>query len=286
MIIGADRPLAVSNIRKAAQARDYYRKTEPNDPVLTKAQTDALVERFLSSRNGAGFQAKTHMARAAANLLTRFLNRNTEIVGLEKLPPRGQGCIITSNHFSPVENTVIRHGVRKQGRKRLCVVTQATNLAMPGAVGFLMNYADTLPISDDPHYLHEGFPEALSEMMEKGEAVLIYPEQEMWFHYRKPRPGKRGAYYYAARLRVPVVSCFVEIRSLPEMDTPEFHRVRHVLHILEVLHPDPDKSPRENSVEMCQRDYALKKAAYERIYGKPMIYDFEPEDIAGWAATP
>ena len=38
--------------------------------------------------------------------------------------------------------------------------------------------------------------------------VLIYPEQEMWFNYRKPRPPKRGSYFYAAEAEVPIILVF------------------------------------------------------------------------------
>ena len=33
----------------------------------------------------------------------------------------------------------------------------------------------------------------------------------MWYNYRKPRPLKQGAYYYAAKNNVPIISCFTEI---------------------------------------------------------------------------
>ena len=37
-----------------------------------------------------------------------------------------------------------------------------------------------------------------------------------------------------------------------------------------------------SSAALAEADYAVKRAAYERIYGKPLTYDFEPSDIAGW----
>ena len=125
-------------------------------------------------------------------------------------------------------------------------------------------------------------PDILEELVKKDEFVLIYPEQEMWFNYRRPRPPRKGAYHFAAKLKVPVISCFVEMRDEQEMDTKNFHKVRYTLHILDVLYPDPQKSVRENSAALCEKDYALKKEAYERIYGKPLSYAFEPSDIAGW----
>ena len=36
---------------------------------------------------------------------------------------------------------------------------------------------------------------------------------------------------------------------------------------------------------MCRLDYEQKKQAYERAYGKPLVYTFEDEDIAGWMGS-
>ena len=60
------------------------------------------------------------------------------------------------------------------------------------------------------------------------------------------------------------------------------HCKKYRLHILDVIYPDTSKSVKENSEEMCQKDYLLKKCAYEKIYAKPLTYDFEISDIAGW----
>ena len=107
----------------------------------------------------------------------------------------------------------------------------------------------------------------------------------MWFNYRKPRPFKKGAYYFCAKLGKPIISCFVEMIDCKEKDTPEFYKVKFRLHILGTLYPDPQKSVKENSKELCEKDFFLKKAAYERIYGKPLDYDFEITDIAGWTGN-
>lgn len=284
MIIGDNRAQVIDNIRTAAGLGDFHRKVEVNDPVLTPEQQKAITDRYLSRRGKLSFRAKSLVARKTANLLTSALNRDTQIVGLDKLDTI-DGVIITSNHFSPIENTVIRTLARKLGKRRLNIVSQVGNLAMPGAIGFLMNYADTIPLSENPRYLAREFTDILGELLDKGETVLIYPEQEMWFNYRKPRPPKRGAYHFAARLGRPIVSCFVEMRDTPEHDTDEFCKVQYVLHILGTLYPDPEKSVRENSEQLCLVDFELKKEAYERIYGEPLDYSFDRSDIAGWVGS-
>lgn len=104
----------------------------------------------------------------------------------------------------------------------------------------------------------------------------------MWLNYRKPRPPKRGAYLYAAKFNVPIISCFVEMVDTDKDDTKEFKKVKYVLHILDPIYPDPEKNERDNSFDMMRRDYMQKKEAYEKAYGKPLEYAFEPSDIAGW----
>lgn len=285
MIIGDQRETVIFNIAEAAAAGNFHSKVEVNDPVLSVEQGAQIVQTYLENRKSAAYRCKAWSARHLANAATKLLNRDTQIIGLEKLAAVTGGAIVTCNHFSPLDNTVVRYLTRKLGKKRINIISQQTNFAMTGPIGFLMNYADTIPLSDEPHYMLHSLPDILSELLERGEYVLIYPEKEMWFNYRKPRPLLRGAYHFAARLGKPVVSCFIEMRDTGEMDTPQFRRVRYTLHILDVLYPDPEKSVRENSTVLCQQDYRLKKAAYEWIYSKPLCYDFEAEDIAGWTGA-
>lgn len=282
MIIGDNREAVIANIAAAAENGAFHSKVETNDPVLTPEQGEAIVRGYLKSRKKTTYKCKAFMARRMANVATRLLNKDTEIVGYEKAASVAGGAILTCNHFSPVDNTVVRCLTRKLGKKRINIISQQSNFAMTGAIGFLMNYADTIPLSGEYRYLLRELPGILEELLKKEEFVLIYPEQEMWFHYRKPRPPQKGAYHFAAKLQVPVISCFVEMRNEQEMERENFHKVRYTLHILDVLYPDPQKSVRENSAILSEKDYALKKEAYERIYGKPLSYDFEPSDIAGW----
>lgn len=282
MIIGDNRTAVIENIKNAAQKGDFYAKVELGDPVLTVEESKKITDDYLKNIKKVSFKMKTFLMRRIVNIATGIINKETEIVGSEKLPDMSKGVIITSNHFGPLENTIIRHLIKKHGNGRIKVVSQVTNFAMTGPIGLLMNYADTVPISEEPRYLARDFIGVLDENLKKGKSVLIYPEQEMWFNYRKPRPPKRGAYLFAAKLNVPVVCCFVEMIDTDKKDTDEFYKVKYRLHILDTLYPDPNKSTREISAEMAERDYELKCAAYERVYGKKLEYTFEKSDIAGW----
>lgn len=282
MIIGKNKQAVIHNIRKAAEDGDFYRKVEVDDPELTDEEEQNILRAFPKQIGTPGYRIKTKAARTLVDAVARSVNRNTQFTGLEYLKEIKGGAIVTSNHFNPLDNTAVRMAVKKTGKKRLYIVSQAGNFAMKGLIGFVMNYADTIPIGRDQDYMTGTFSELIKRPLKREQYVLIYPEQEMWFNYRKPRPPKRGAYYYAARFRVPVISCFVEMAEIKEEENEEFNKVRYVVHILPPIYPDPDRSVRENSIDMMKKDYEQKRHAYEKYYGRKLRYDFEAGDIAGW----
>ena len=283
MIIGENRKAVIENIKRYAESEQFHNKVEVNDPNLTAEQSRKITDNYIENRNRVLYKFKKCLGVWLAKAATSLINKDTEIIGLDKIPNDLGGVLITSNHFSPLENTVIRHLTNKLGRKDLGIISQTSNFAMKGLVGFLMNYADTIPISTEPRYLARDFLSILKErLVDKKHAILLYPEQEMWFNYRKPRPPKDGAYFFASKLNVPIVSCFVEMVDLTEDDTPEFKKVKYILHVLDVLYPDPQKSVRENTEFLSHTDYTLKKNCYESVYGKELTYTCENSDIAGW----
>lgn len=283
MILGDNREAVIENIKKYAENGEFHNKVELNDPVLSAEENRAITDSYMENRERLAFKLKSAVAVAIAKTATKIINKDTEIIGIEKIPTDLQGVIITSNHFGPLENTIIRHLTNKLKRRKLNIISQTTNFAMTGPIGFLMNYANTIPISTEPRYLARDFLSVMKEkLVEKKEAILLYPEQEMWFNYRKPRPPKNGAFFYATKLNIPIISCFVEIVDKSEDDTDEFKKVKYILHVLDVLYPDQTKTSKENVEYLAETDYNLKKACYEQVYNKPLTYTFESSDIAGW----
>ena len=286
LLVTPGRPKAICNIRRAALEGRFNDKTETGDPVW---EADALKENILdyvARMNSPLSRMKTLAARAIVDSwINRWSKGVDQIVGLEKLAAIQGPAFLTGNHFNPFDSGVIRTLTRKAGRGRLRTVSQGTNFVMPGLNGFILRYLDVIPLIPEPSYMNGTFRTLMQENLDRGRFILIYPEQEMWFNYRKPRPGKRGAFLFASEYGVPVVPLFAELQELPREVAPGFHDVRQVLHVLDPLYPDPAKSHRQNSLDLCQADYEAKKAAYERIYGKPLTYDFSVHDIAGWTGA-
>lgn len=282
MIIGGDKEAVVANIKKAVSEQRFNDKVEIEDPDLGEQEEKQLLTDFIADRATLSYRTKNILARQGVSAATRFINRHTTVTGIQNVRHVIGGSIVTSNHFNPLENTVVRYALGKANKKRLFVVSQPTNFKMPGWVGFFLRYADTLPISQGIHYMGRVFPTMLQKIIAQNNYVLIYPEKEMWFNYRKPRPFKRGPYYYAARFNVPVISCFVEMQPLTAKDNEQFKQVNYRVHLLKTIYPDPNKSLDQNSQEMMEKDYQQKKAAYEAAYHTKLTYNFEKDDIVGW----
>lgn len=287
MIVMDKREEVIACIRDAVARGDLNARVEVDDPNLTRDDALQVLDRFCEDYNSSLFMLKTCVARAVVGIATKCSTRDTRIEGAEKAAAVNGGAIITSNHFSPIDNAVVRKLARDCFHQRyLPIVSNTTNLAMSGLFGFLMNYADIVPVNGNPRYLRHHFEPMLNARLKAGKKVLMYPEQEMWFNYRKPRPCKRGAYLYAARAGVPIISCFVEIVDAGDLQSTDFVNISYVMHVLDPIWPDPSLSAHDNSIRMCEQDYRQKAAAYERAYGKKLNYSFSQDDIAGWVESP
>lgn len=277
-----NREPVIENIKNAANEGRFDAKVEIGDPVLTNEQKREILSRYLKSRKSLTYKWKNRTARKITAKHTEELDKTTKIVGLENIKDIKTGAIVTCNHFGPLDSVPVRKLAIQQGMKNINIVAREENLAMEGIFGYIMNYLDIIPISDLSSYMQREFPSIIKEKLDKKEYIMIYPEQEMWFHYKKPRPCKPGAYRYAAKFNVPVISCFVEIREQGEKETGDFYKTTYTLHILPTIYPDSNKSIKENANEMAEKDYEQKKKAYEEIYDEKLTYEFNPKDIAGW----
>lgn len=215
---------------------------------------------------------KSFFARRLADLLLLHCGRDLRITleGTENLLalPRDGGAILTSNHFSKFESLCVQKAAKKvPGRHRFWRVIKGNNVFIPGLIGFLMRHCDTLPLSTNLR-TQRLFAESLTQILHAGGLVLIYPEQAMWWNYRKPRPHKPGAYFYAAKNNVPIVPLFVTMQDQPgRTDAAGFPKQAYTVHILPPIYPDPTKSLRENEQAMMQKNQELCTETYTKVYG-------------------
>lgn len=282
LLVTPGRDLAIENIRRAALEGRFNDKTEPFDPQISPQALKADILGYVSRLDSPVQKLKTAVARAVVSSWVRKWSEPVnEITGIRNLLTVQGPAFLTSNHFNPFDNGVHRTLSRLTRRDRLVAISQGTNFVMPGLNGFILRNIDVIPLIQDPSYMNGDFRTLMQRNLDRNRFILIYPEQEMWFNYRKPRPGKRGAFLFAAEYGVPVVPTFVEMVDLPEVVAPGFHDVKLILHVLPPIFPDPERSARENSFIMCQADYDAKVHCYEQCYGRPLTYEFSKEDIAG-----
>ena len=274
MIIGGSKVEVIKNIKKAVENNELNKKVEVGDPHLTLEEKQDIIKKYISSKSKLSYKIKNSIARFIIATVSNVQNRETEIIGIENIKDIKTGAIITSNHFNPLDSTVVQKAIKKS-KKKMYIVGQEENLAMKGIIGFIMNYSDIIPISNQISYMKKYFSKILEELLQKNNYILIYPEQEMWFNYKKPRTLKPGAYYYAAKNNVPIISCFVEIREKEEKDNSEFYKVKYIIHILPPIYPNAEKTAKENEIIMMEKDYEQKKMAYEQAYRRYCWLDTE-----------
>lgn len=284
MIIGGSKKEVINNIKKNIENNELNKKVEVGDPNLSEDEIQKYIDDFYKNKKKISYFIKNKIANKTVKKISKELYPDIKINGLEKLDlaDLSNGAIITSNHFNPLDSYNIRKIVEEKLHKKLYIVVQDTNLAMPGFLGFLFNNIEVIPLSKSPNYIIKKFVPELKKILSKGDFILIYPEEEMWFNYRLPRPCKRGAYQFAHELDVPVISCFVKMIDTDKTDNDEFNKVKYEVSINKVIYPEAGESVKSDSRKMAEVDYEARKKAYEDAYNKKLNYAFDISDIAGW----
>ena len=202
-----------------------------------------------------------------------------EIRGIENLEEvKDLGALVTCNHFSVFDNYAVYKALAPVLGKRdlYKIIREGNYTSFPGLYGYLFRHCNTLPLSSNFSCMKE-FAAALHILFQRGEKVLIYPEQGMWHNYRKPRPLKIGAFRFAAKEKAPVIPIFITLEDTEKSDALGLPVQSYTVHILPPIFPDPSLSVRENSERMCLENFALWKETYESVYQKKLEYTTEGE---------
>lgn len=187
------------------------------------------------------------------------------------------GAVITCNHFGIPDNYILYHCIQKSLKKKRLykVIREGNYTGFGGLFGFLFRNCNTLPLSSNRRTM-VNFMSAADTLLRRGEAVLIYPEQGMWWNYRKPRPFKIGAFKIAARAGVPVLPTFVTMKDdETKLDEHNYPLQHYTLHVMPPVYPDKTLSEKQAAEKMKEDTFALYKAKYEEVYGVPLAYHEE-----------
>ena len=191
--------------------------------------------------------------------------------GTEKLKKLRSGAVITANHFSPFDSIPIHKIVKKATRKKLFKIIREGNYSFPGLYGFFMRHCNSIPLASNFEVMKYTL-EAVDTVLKRGDLLLVYAEQSMWWNYRKPKPTKIGAYKFAAKNNVPVIPTFITMRDTDKLDVEGFPIQAYTLHILDPIYPDPSLSIKENADFLKSENDKAWKELYEKVYKIPLTY--------------
>ncbi len=216
--------------------------------------------------------------KIAGKMLKKLKNdgmfRLNEIEGLENMRSVKTGAIVTCNHFGVIDSFIMDQTFRqaKLKHKRMYKVIREGNYTNPPR-GFepIFKYCDTLPLSQNKDTMKK-FLRATNELLQEGNFVLVYPEESMWWNYRKPKPLKTGAFRFAVKNNVPVIPCFVTMEDSDQIGADGFPVQIHTMHILKPIYLDKGLNDKQNIENMKQQNYDMWKALYEKVYNKPLTY--------------
>ncbi len=196
-----------------------------------------------------------------------------EVRGIENFTAVKGGKIVTCNHFSISDNYAVWVALRDyMGGKMLYKVIREGNYTNPPKpFGLFMRHCNTLPLSSQKSTMVK-FMRAFSELLKRGETILIYPEQGMWHGYKKPRPMQDGAFSLAVRNRAPVIPIFITMQDSDVLDGDGFFVQEYTLHILPAIYPDEKLSQAQAKQKMKDENYKAWVKVYEETYKIPLKY--------------
>ena len=251
-----------------------------NDPPTKPLLPDDID--YLRQSLWASF--KTRIAyRRARKFLKYIIDKKLmiikEIKGLENLRNLNSGAIFTCNHFNPFDTFAIHTAYLASGhseRMLYRVIREGNYTTFPGFYGFLMRNFYTLPLSSHPKTMQK-FVKATDQLLNEGNFVLFYPEQSMWWNYRKPKPLKPGAYRFSVKNNVPVLPCFITMKDSDIMGEDGYYIQEYTIHIEKPIYPDKALSYKDSIAKLMAENAEVWKNVYEREYSMPLVYTTEAQ---------
>lgn len=239
---------------------------EPNNIDYTKSKKINRIRSYVATKIGEIFAKKVIKKKA---LIVK------DFVGLENMENLNTGAIITCNHFNPFDSFSVELAFRACGqikkRKMFVVIREGNYTNFPGLYGFLFRNCDTLPLSSITKTMAK-FLKAIDTILRRGDYVLIFPEQSMWWNYKQPKPPKDGAFKFAVKSNVPVLPSFITMKDSNVIGEDGMPVQEYTIHFGKPLYPDKTLTPKENIEAIRQANYKFCKETYEKVYKKPVQY--------------
>ena len=172
-------------------------------------------------------------------------------------------------------HTIIKPGISLLEIDKICedmIVSAGAKPAFKGLYGYFFRHCNTLPLSSNYNTM-KNFNHAIDTILKRGDIVLIYPEQAMWWNYRKPRPLKAGAFRYASKTNVHIVPCFITMSDSTNYDKDGFKIQEYTVNFLKPIFPDTSLNLKDSSEKLSIQNYQMWKEVYEETYKIPLTYE-------------
>lgn len=246
---------------------------DPPSPVLTPGKADYLDEKPFA-------KLKNRIAnKMAVAFFEKQIKRGSIVIsgvdGLDNYRKTEGGAIITCNHFSIYDNYIVYRAIRNElpkGKQLYKVIREGNYTGFKGLFGFFFRHCNTLPLSSNTETMIK-FLKSVKILLARGEKILIYPEQSMWWNYEKPRPMKSGAFKIAAKNRVPVVPSFITMEETDKTDADGANVMACKITFLPAIYPKEEFSEKDNAEYLKEENYNAWKKLYESVYKKSLVYD-------------
>ena len=242
---------------------------DPPTIPLTLDEVDYLTEKTSNKIN------RTLAYSSATKFLKSLLKDNKliikEIKGMENLQNVDSGAIITCNHFNPFDvfslEKIFRDSGQDKKRRLYKVIREGNYTNFPGLYGFLFRNCDTLPLASNKSVMI-----AVNVILQRGDFILIYPEQSMWLNYKKPKPLQNGAFKLAVKNKCPIIPIFICFENSDIIGEDGLPVQAYTINIEKPIYCDNNLTDRENVELLKNQNYNIWKNIYEDFYKLPLIY--------------
>lgn len=261
---------------------DVDAEIDPPDLELKPNKVDYLRKKIKN-------KIKTKLAYTVAR---KFLNklikmgvlRVKDIEGIENFANLKTGAIITCNHFNPMDSFAMQmcYDASKHKKRKMFKVIKEGNFTNPPPepklFGFLMKNCYTLPLSSNRVTMRK-FLSSVDKILQKGHFILIYPEQSLWWNYRKPKPLKKSAFKFAASNNVPVLPIFITLEDSSDLGPDGFPIQEYTIHVEKPIYKDENLGLSDAAEKMKQENFRVWKNVYEKTYKCKLEYTTDKEKL-------
>ncbi|QEA31518.1 1-acyl-sn-glycerol-3-phosphate acyltransferase [Secundilactobacillus malefermentans] len=176
--------------------KTYYYQSFTDDFVTSKNQDQKLPSAYSWSHNSWGFRWLSRFLYGLFWLFGVFYCKwglHVTVKNRKVLKPyRHQGYFVYGNHTQPVGDVFTP--LQVMAPKRTYMMAGMANLGIP-VLGKLIPIAGALILPDSIHQMGQ-FNREIESLIQRNQAVTIYPEAHVWPYYTKIRPFPDGAFHY------------------------------------------------------------------------------------------